>query len=376
MGADLHAPPRRAGLEEAAMGASHRLIRRVLVIALVALAVLPASPARAGATFTFIVYVNDTYTYGFGPPNTPHTITLYAPGGAIADVAKVNTDGNGQWTVTWDVPVIRDSKIKAATATASRTLTVPRLTVRANRVTDVVSGRAPSGTALHITFGHYSSLDPTSATYYAASSTADGSGNFSSDFTAQANMVGRDYVIVSFSNSAGDTFTNGIPVPYMSVRRTSSNVTGALNIGTTATIELRTSANGLRGTASGNWGQLSDIFYSSFVNTDGDLVAVRSTNKVIGSFATDATVTIPSSTLTADASSNQATGSCMANVPFSLFVRRADYSAQTTAYGVTNGSGTFAISLGGYDVQLADKPLLSCRYPSGDIVQTGGSVVP
>jgi hypothetical protein len=335
---------------------------------------MPALPVRA-ATFTFGVYLNNTYSIGFGPPNTAHTVTLYAPGGAVADQIYTTSTGTGQYYANWEVPVIAGSKIKAAAAGDSRTFTVPNLSVRVNRVTDVANGKAPAGSLLSLSMSHNTTLNPSSGIYLNSLPSANSSGDWSIDLTPQVNLTGSDQVSVNWFSSNDDQVQASAIVPYMVARRSSSHLTGAVNLGATATIELRKASNALRGTATAAWTRFM-TFEADVVNSSGDTVDVRSGNKLGGSFATDANITIPSISVAGDASSEQVNGLCMPNAPYSVYVRRGDFSASETHYGTTNGTGTLTSLFMAFNLMLTDKILLTCRYGSGDRVAVGGYVVP
>ncbi len=321
------------------------------------------------------MYLNQTFSAGVGPPNTAHTVTLYAPGGAIADQVYLTSAANGQYNAFWEVPVIAGSKIKAAAAGNLRTFTVPNLSARVNRVTDVANGKGPAGITVQLFVSHNTSLNPNSSVNFNSITTANSSGNWSFDFTPQVNLTGNDSVSAYWLTANNDQVQAAATVPFMSARRASSHLKGALNTGATATIELRTAANALRGTAAGAWSTFA-FFDAEFVNSSGDPVSVKSGNKVVGSFATDANVTIPTISVGGDASSEQVTGQCMPNTPYSVYVRRGNFSATETQYGTTNATGNLTSLFMVFNLMQTDKILLTCRYGTGDRVEVGGFVVP
>ena len=357
-----------------AVGSAYRRLAPA-ILALVFVALAPAATVRAGVeVFTFGVGINSYYMYGYGPASTPLTVSLYAPSGALADRARVTTNASGSYSVVWDSPVIVGSFVQAVTGMTSRTFKVPRLSVKALRGPDLLTGKAPAGTTLSIQFTHWPTLNYASTVYFSTTATADGSGNWSKDVTSQVNLTGYDTVYVYFSTATNDSVSVGGQVPYMLAKRSSSELQVGLNNGTSATFELRSAANALRGTASAAWSPTCCSLRAAFVDSLGDAVDVRATNKVIGSFAGDAVITIPAITITANASTDQATGFCMPNAPYSLLIRRPDYSASLFRYGAANGSGNLSVGLAGWNVQLNDKLYLTCRYPTGDQVQAYGVV--
>jgi len=354
-----------------------RSLRVVVLVSLLTL-LLPIQAAHAGVTtFTFSVYLNNTYLQGSSSfASTLHTVSLLDSSGNPIDRVYVTSDGSGYWSANFDTPVVPTDKVKVSAGGEQRTVTVPRLSIRANRVTDVFFGKAPANALLSLSFAHYPTLDPSSYTYHNALVTASGGGDWSLDVTVLANMSGSDNASVFYENASGDQFQASATVPYMSVRRGSPALAGDLNVGTTATFELRKSNNDLRATASASWYSAYGGIQTFFSDSSGNFVPVRATNKVIGSFATDALITIPAIAFTADVSSDQATGACLPNAPFSLYIRRSDYSASQSRYGTTNGTGALALNLSTWNVQTTDRSLLTCRYAAGDTVAANGLTVP
>jgi hypothetical protein len=345
---------------------------RVAALTVGLLLVVPVGVVR-GATFTFDVNLNSRQTSGTGLPSTLHTVTLYSADGAFADRSFAMSAANGHWFVSWDVPVVAGSKIRVAAAGDSRLITVPQLSIRANRVTDVVSGHAPAGSHVLVLVGHNPTLDAFDQVSFSANVTADGSGRWSRDFTSEVNIDGNDGVTVVLNKASGDEFATSGRVPYMSIRRASSAVIGSVNNGASATLKLRRPDGTLRATATLSWKTPGFDLNGYFANSAGHLVAAKAGDKVVASFGSNATMVIPAITVAGDASTDTVTGHCIPNAPYQLTLHLAG-GGSSTAYGVTDGSGNVMDVMGG--VEIDDSPTLTCRFPTGDQVSVNGFIVP
>jgi hypothetical protein len=179
---------------------------------------------------------------------------------------------------------------------------------------------------------------------------------------------------MSFTTGS-DSFLVSQTIPYIIVRRGSPQVMGSLNPVSMTTIELRKASNKLRGTTTAVSHPLFQTFEAYFANSNGDLVSPRVGNKVNSAFATDATLTIPAISIQADASTEQATGACMPSAPYSVYIRRGNYSDSETFYGTSGAAGLIGVNMSTWNVMINDRLLVTCRYPSGDRVRMGGFAV-
>src|SRR5688572_6405967 len=123
------------------MAALRSRIVRAAILGAALLALLPALPVR-GATFTFRVQINGPVVGGTGPPSSSTTVTLFSADGTLIDRVIVNSSPAGTWSVQFEAPVVVGSKIRASANSQTRLATVPQLSIKANRVTDVLSGKA------------------------------------------------------------------------------------------------------------------------------------------------------------------------------------------------------------------------------------------
>ena len=347
------------------VGALHRRLLAGLMGLALASALLPA-PAAGAVSFTFTISLGYQAVIGSGPPSALHTITLFAPSGEIRAVALVTSDASGYWYAGLDEPVFGGDKVRASALGASRTVTVPGLWMRANRVTDVISGKWMANTVLKVLVTHRPALDY-SATYHDRTTTAGPTGTFSIDFTGTVDLKGADtYGAVYMSGP--DAFWVSQWIPYMVVRRANTSVEGIVNPAQVVTLTLKDSLGNVRGSATAQ-GDYLGFFYGDFATGVGEPVLPRKTDRVVGSFGSDANVTVPDIRLSGVAATDVVTGACMAGVPFELFARKADYGDYVYRYGTTDSGGNLTRDLTA-DVNLAkgDVLRLTCRYTTGDRV--------
>jgi len=345
-----------------------RLRRRIalaMTAAVLGVATLPV-PALAVTPITFSIQINNSCQYGDGEPNASFVIRLIAKNGDLVERMSTTSNGSGDWSACFTNPATPGDKLRATGGGSDRTVTIPVLTLRANRVSDTVSGKWIPSTGMSVCVTHYTYLS--SQVGACLPDTSDSNGSYSIDFTSQFNVDGGDYVYATYA-SGSDQFQLTIYVPFMVVSRAEAFVQGALNPGQVATLELQDGATNVRGTAvvqNGNY----NAFSGYFRNAAGNYVRPRPGDIVDASFASDAVITIPDITGSGVAATDVVTGHCMPNRPFELFVYKPNYSDTATRYGISDGSGNFSRDFSA-DINLVsgDRIRVTCRYNTGDLVR-------
>ena len=327
---------------------------------------LLSAPVAAVTPITFNIYVTGTCQNGTGQASTNFTVRLLAPNGDQVGRVTTTSNSSGYWYACFPSPAAPGDKVRATGGGADRTVTIPNLSMNANRVSDVVSGHWIAGTGLVVCANHYTSFNLSTSVCLGA--TSSGTGAYSVDFTSDINVHGYDTVSATYT-SGSDNFYVQTTFPYMLVTRANAYVEGALNRGQVATLTLKTGTGTVRGSARVQ-GDAGNYFDGYFFASSGNVVLPRPADKVTGSFASDATITIPDITVTGVASTNVVSGSCMANRPYMLFARKADYSDYAYRYGTTDGSGHISLDLTA-DINLAkyDPLQFTCMYVNGDRIE-------
>jgi hypothetical protein len=333
-------------------------------------ALLLATPAAAVTPITFQVYVNGTCQYGTGQASTAFTVRLLDSNGDLIQRMNATSNASGSWYACFSVPGTPGFKVRATGGGVDRTVTIRNLTMKVNRVTDVVSGHWAGSTSLDICITHYTSF--TTSSYLCLGGTSASNGSYSIDFTPEFNVRGGDNASATYT-SGSDTFSVNTTTPYMTVTRGRAYVEGYVNRGSVETLTLRDAGSTLRGSLMFQGD--NDGYFDGYLQSAGTLVLPRVTDKVIGSFASDAMVTVPNIVVTGVASTNVVSGTCMPNRPYNLYARRADYSDSIQRYGTTDGSGHFSQDLTADINLLNGDPLqLTCMFPDGDRITGLGYV--
>jgi hypothetical protein len=356
-------------------------IRRRLMAAFVAgglLAGAIGAPAGAVVAPKLLLYPGSGCVYWTGGAGVVYTITIL-DGTDVLDVAAATTDGSGNGYICAPFPVVAGMKVRIQTSGYTRTITVPAFSVRTDRNGDVVSGLAPAGKSISVTVNRYATGTYGPGPTIAKTVTATASGTFSVDVTADGGFRGGDYVYVVYTNTTtGDEFRHSGQVEYMRVVRGSPTAEGHLNPGVTE-LELRTSAGAVRGRAYLAPGGSETYATGMFRTGAGTAVYPRAGDKVVGDFASDATLTVPAITVTADPGSDVVTLTCpgMTGQGAYISVRKADYSDSAYRSGTTNASGvrTWDVTA---DIDLAAGDVLygKCRFDSGDEIVRHGRIAP
>ena len=357
-----------------------RLIRRRLALALsvgsLALSLVFPGHAAAVVLFTFDVEMGQGCASGTGPASTQLTIKLKSSSGTLQGKAIVTTDGTGDWFTCdfwWEVDP--GDTISANDGSNSRTFTIPSVSFKANRVSDVVSGLAPANSSVNIQVLDCQDFSCSSAATSTRSTSA--SGAFSKDFTAMYNLRGNDRVIVTWTSPNGDTVQADHEVANLYVTLGSPDVSGIANPGGQPTIELRAANGNLRGSFTDGAGHYYGNFSGVMRNGAGLSVDALAGNKVIGSFATDATVNVMDPGLTGNPGTDVISGTCYPNRPFYVEADDPTYSRSpdwSSYVGVAGANGNFSVDIAtlghnaGFDLMSGDLLYVECRTSKGDIL--------
>jgi hypothetical protein len=346
---------------------SPRSVRRrgVATIALIATLLTPAIPADAAPAFSWHSLLRGSCGGGIAPAAANLTVILRSAKGKELDrtstIANADTGAYGVCFMRGEIAPGRTLTIKSGPA--SRTITVPRVTLRVDRVTDVISGQAPAG--MDIAIGYRDIATDGEFPYPGLPRKADAQGRFRLDYTSRADIRGGDTVNVVATTAGDDTFTLELAVAGMILRPrggASADVTGAADA--TVTLRLRTAGGTLLASASrflraGVTGRLT-------LRKNGSAVAPAAGQVVTGTFATDARMRIPSLTITADSGIEAVSGTCFANQE--LLARNVTQGS--SSYGTADGSGTFLVLL---EQDPGDQVAVDCHDRHGDVIVIRGT---
>jgi len=345
-----------------------RRFRRRLALAvtsaLIGAALLPG-PAAAATPITFYITVDGTCQAGMGEPEASFNVRLFAPNGDLVEKLTVTSAVSGYWFACFDHPAGPGDKVRATGGGSDRTVTIPNLTAKGNRVTDKVTGHWIPNTALNVCIVHMTTFSL--GMFDCVAGASDANGAYSVDFTSTFDVDGGDQAAATYT-SGSDEFHVGFTFPYMVATRNDAYVQGTLNPGQEATITLRSGSGNFRGSMTVENG-LYLTFEGFFRNSAGSIVRARAGDRVVGTFAGDATLTIPDITASGVPSTDAVTGHCLPNKPFKLFATHANYSDSAYREGTTDASGNFTRDLtADMNLVAGDILELTCRYATGDQV--------
>jgi hypothetical protein len=354
-----------------------------IVGATAALALL-GTLAFAAPAFAVAVTWSNTYGGtcfgGTGAPNGLHTVSLLE-GATVIATTKTTAAAGGYFGGCFPQGYRLEYgyKLKVQTGSYVKTVTIPNLGLKVDRVTDVVSGRGFSGKPVRISVTQYAPGSYTSSSSISLLPVPNASGIWTTDLTGIGGIRGNDSISLTYkpnedyASSVGDTWNMYTYAEAMLLRRGSSHVSGTMNLGEIATITLKTGASVFLGKA-GIAATGENFSYSSLLRrANGAPVYPVATNKVTGSFATDANVTIPNITVNGAAATDVVSGACMASQGYYVFARKPDYSDSAYAYGTTSGTGAYSTDLTSQmNLAAGDYISVTCKYDTGDQVMREG----
>jgi hypothetical protein len=356
------------------------LRRRVTVVAgllAVGLSLGAAAPVAAANNTVLYIDMGSCLFEGSGAPNNKTVkIEWRAADGTLKALESVKSDYEGYWVNNCNddsVFIEPGDAIKTTIGTSARTFTVPTLTVRVDRDTDVVSGKTSpnAGLDLEVTtnddgFGGSSE--------HTRQVTSASNGSYTTSFasgTGATDIKGWDYVDAQWTDTRGDSVRNRAVAPGVDVTIRSAFVTVAAKPGSVKSLALRDAPGGKVLARSGGY-----VFegYNGFilVDDDGDPVSIRSGNQLVSDIASDSTFVVPTITVTASKRGDKVTVST-GRAALGIEVQAQTTFAGAWAFGSTNSSGAyvadFRASGSTLDIKRGTTLSIALRLASGDIVR-------
>lgn len=347
-------------------------IRRVALGAIatsaIAVGVVGVVPAAAVPIVTFNVTVHRSCAYLTGPATLPVTVSQLTSGGSVVEKATSQFDLSGNTFVCFDDNFDPGMKVSALTNGMTRTVTIPKMSVKINRVTDVISGVGPASKKLEVSIVHYSTFKAYKTTVI--NKTVSSSGTWSMDTTSAVNLIGGDRIGVMYRASAGDNFDLDGTVPFVGVRIASSRVIGSVNAGSTVTVSLKTPTGATRARAHLASAYSAQALDSVFMNTSGYGVTARIGDKISSTVATNGTFTISNLTVNVDTGTNVVSGSCLASKPMKIEVTTPQPYTFTRTFTSCNSAGHYSLdTTSSVDIAPGDRVVATVRTSSGDTIE-------
>lgn len=336
-----------------------RIVWVAAIVGALCLGVLPAATSAAGPIARFTANYNDCSVYGVAAPNRTIKVTWKDSDGSLKHVQTVTSKANGTFRTTCDDDelVERGDTFTAKIGTTSRSFTVPRLGFWIDRDSDQIQGKTLSSTTVRVAW-------PTGV----AEVNTESDGSFSYDASGDTDLIGSDWVKVSFESTAGDLVLRWLQVPFVTVFRGRAGIFLRGRPGATIEAQLldgsttRAEVDCRVGTSGG--------CSLSFIDEDGHLVPARAGDRVV---STDigADFIIPEVTVKGAIGTDVISGTCLAGTssPFYVEAYRPSGPGFASRSGTTTASGTFSRDItSSMDLRSGDKIYAECQLPSGDWV--------
>ena len=375
MAARSRSPSRR---DESLTRSFRRLIAMFVVSAAltaVGPGAIAASLARAAGTpaYQFDISVETPCVSGRGPADQPLTAVVRSQNGAKLGSTTVGVGSNGHWAACFPGVIIEPGmSLTARHAGQHRRLVVPPLTLRTDRPSDVLSGRAPVGQALRLTLTRCVFTEPCLVKHYAV--TPDSAGHYADDVSAESypwDLEGGDRAVIGFTTDAGDSIHADSVAELMRVVSPDRVILQIYPPGSTVSVRLLAADGSMRATQRIT-ATTAGPYAFRFVK-DGKPVTIQPGNAIRASFSPDARITWPHVRLVGHPATGHVSGVCLKDMQLQVTVGG---SAGLSLEQMAGSDGSFDVdfsSLGG--VQSGDVLHLVCRADTGDRVEFQ-SVVP
>ncbi|MEA2623706.1 MAG: hypothetical protein QOH61_2616 [Chloroflexota bacterium] len=346
----------------------------VLVAAGLLVAMLPATVSAAPSAIKIFAQMGDCGWYGDSAGNKQTIVFLWKDAdGVLKSKQTLKSRANGSYDTACDYgeAIEPGDTIKATIGTKTHTLTVPTLTLEANRDSNTVSGFGPDGSTVDVSWlqvtGFYNA-----ANSHAVTEPTDVSGAYSHDFTGDGDMKGWDRAGVRWWNAHGDSVYLDRQVPTLQVwvgRPDGASLWGNANPGTAVAVTLEDSTHVVKGsvaTGADRWNH----FEGDFIGYHGGRPRAIAGDYVdaTAGIGSDAAWQLPSISITANVNTDKVSGICRPNDgwevdAFSNTANRYGFDA-----GITTGTGAFNTDLTSQmDLRHGDKVNVYCKMPSGDV---------
>lgn len=356
-------------------------------------AVAPPSNAAAAVMPTVDLRLQDFLGACLSGTAAQRVTVKYVWQSADGDVkakGSAKSDAHGAWAVrqcSSDDPTVEPGdSFKLSAGGASRTFTVPGITLAANRVTDTVMGRAPAGTTVKLELFSLKGFDPSTFMLASKSGTVAGDGTFAVGFSGTADVRGGDSVSLTWVSAAHDSVTRVVGVPYVQAHLGDASIVGVGPIGQAKTIDLADSSANPRATAiavgdvmnggfTGNGGPFGAMpagqFDSLFVGPTGRPVHAHAGDEMDASALTgDDAYALPALPVSANAASDVVAGKCGAHeyVQGSITWEKNFSIHQANVYAKADGGGAFSLDFTSQrNLVHGDAVDVSCMRVTGDV---------
>jgi len=287
----------------------------------------------------------------------------------------VETDTDGYWSACMQQgvrPMAPGDKVAVTDFETGqkRAFTVPTLTGKVDRGTNVVSGKAPTGTTVEVEAFDFR-FDLWGEQYDSVQHVVSNSGSYSYDFDkAGVDIKGGASVVIRWRTGADVVMVGRFQIaPFVVMSLGQSDFAGAS--GPNKLAQLTLSRNGgvvARGNGVGAYGDSS--FYGDFADGDGERYFLKGGEQfsapVLGAASS---WRVPQIAGTANLAADSISGRCFSNGRFVTLAQGSNGLGYGLGYGTAKADGTFTVDLSDQvDIGKGFRIGILCSSPEGDEV--------
>lgn len=352
------------------MRSSKLRLAPVIGMSLMAALLMPATTVAASTLAIYVPAIGGECLYFKAPANKTLTLIWKDSAGTLKEQASIPTGVSGDPFYCSDNNVIEvGDRLKDVIGSNSHKLTIPNITARVNRVTDVIKGTGPAGAHLSIDCGGgpFGAFEPCQ---WHKNVTVNNAGNWQAQIPFD--VYGGFRMHASWFNSYGDLVTRNVTVPYFQVFLGQARFSGIARHDITATVDLQDASMVDKGSGSGHSDPYSGWFTGQLRDSGNNLVDVDPGDYVSSNVAPNASFQVPEIDATATASDDHVWGQCELVGPYmGVFVElyRNGHLRGAAWEGFTDGTFDFDFQETFPDranIMVGDKLFIKCIQDEGD----------
>ena len=312
------------------------------------------APGAAAAPRPLSVDVNigDSCVSGEAKKNAFVKVVVRDAAGNIKLREVADTGPYGEWGVCGYADTIRTGdkvKVVVFETGQSRKFTVPQLTIDANRVSEIVSGKAPAGSVIMVAVSSVGASYVGLPEYDVTESVVAGAGGtYSYDFSADGiDLIGGATAAATWKSAGGAVQVHRLTsVPGLMVTIGQAQFSGSFkpnaHLGITVTHGASQVATGDAIGDSYYGGQV----YGQFVDADAEPYAIATGDWINApALGSDGTFQVPQIDGSANLSTERVSGTCFASGLYVVAVAGPDYYEFGLTFGTAAANGTFTADL-------------------------------
>ncbi|MEP7379064.1 MAG: hypothetical protein ABI725_09145 [Chloroflexota bacterium] len=300
---------------------------------------------------TVSVLIGDTCVTGTARKNSFVKVVVRDPAGHVILREAGDTGTYGEWQVCgYGYPILAGAKVRATVFETgqSRHFTVPKLTIDTDRVSEVVSGKAPAGSkvTLEVSTSGASVVGLPEYDFFQHVVTA-GNGTYSHDFSSDGiDLIGGTAAIATWQSGSGAVKVwRQTYVPGLAVAIGESRFSGVFKPNAHLGMVVSHNSNQV---ATGD--AVADPFYGGqiageFVDADTEPYAIQPGDLIEApGLGSDGTFTVPKVAGTVNLATDRVSGTCFANGMYLVYVVGPQYEVGFD-FGVAAPNGSFTADL-------------------------------